>query len=228
MGFPTAPYCCSDVRDFFNAHCASINETLLLAFACQNPPACAPQYFQPPQTTTVPATATAAATQAPPPTSTPGTAPATSTAAPVTQTATGTTPAAAAGTIPADVTTVFKVTVSLSLPVSLTAFNTSVRQSLREALAITAGLTRGEAGRVQVLRPLETSRRFSHRLASSVTDRLIHLPPNTLSRPCAARGPRGAAAPAGGRGGGGRHSQHARLRRCRQGRGGADGGGHQR
>jgi hypothetical protein len=120
------PFCCGEVRDFISAQCVSINQTLLQAVTqtvCKEPPSCVPQW---------PRGSTAGVTT------------------PVATTAAFSPVQAASATTPADVTTAFKVTVSLSLPRPFAAFNASVRQSLREALAAAAGLARGEVGRVQL------------------------------------------------------------------------------
>jgi hypothetical protein len=125
-------FCCEDVRAFFTANCAGINQTLLGAYPCQPSSSCVPQYQTPQQTLVAAAPSAAAAPITAPPT--------------LSASATS----AAADTDSTTVMTAFKVSVSLSLPVPLAAFNSSVRRSLREGLAIAAGLARGEAGRVQL------------------------------------------------------------------------------
>ena len=118
--------------------------------------------------TSAPST-TAGISPTPPPSISPTSAP--STTAGISPTPPPSTPAA---TTPAQVTSQFQVKLSLLFQVSLAAFTDSTKQTLKEQMAVTAGLTKADASRVSL--SLRAARRRQLLAESVAVDVTINMP----------------------------------------------------
>lgn len=95
--------------------------------------------------------------------------------------ASGATPSPnSAGATPApSVTSSFKVKLSLTLPMALADFNSSVKQRLQEVLAVASGLTKADANRVEL-----TARAARRRLLASsmALDVVVNMPDEATAK----------------------------------------------
>ena len=117
-------------------------------------------------TTSRPATTTVLVTQTPA---------AITTSRPTTTTAL-LTPAPTSTQVPTTATVVFKIVITISIPVSIEAFTPVVQQGLKEVFAIAAGLTREDSYRVELIIRSAAQRRRLLTGNESVVDGVINMP----------------------------------------------------
>jgi hypothetical protein len=80
-----------------------------------------------------------------------------------------TTPASSPTSIADPIITSFKVKLSLTIPMSLAAFNSSIQQTFKEVIAVASGLTKADANRVEVSARAARRRLLQSAMALDVT-----------------------------------------------------------